>query len=52
MEDEHTIKLCLNEEKEAHLFAVFDGHGGQLSAQFASKKISDAVISHSAYRES
>lgn len=51
MEDEHAYRLCLNEEKETHIFAVFDGHGGQLAAQFASKKICDGVISHSAYQK-
>ena len=51
MEDEHAHKLCLNEEKETHMFAVFDGHGGQAAAQYASKKICDTVVSHSAYRK-
>lgn len=51
MEDEHAYRLCLNEEKESHIFAVFDGHGGHLASQFASKKICDSVISHSAYRK-
>ncbi|XP_039264892.2 putative protein phosphatase 2C T23F11.1 [Styela clava] len=51
MEDEHTHSLCLNDEKESHMFAVFDGHGGQAAAQFASKKICNAVVSHHAYQK-
>nr|CAB3265082.1 probable protein phosphatase 2C T23F11.1 [Phallusia mammillata] len=50
MEDEHVHKLCLNDEKDTHFFAVFDGHGGQASAQFAAKHLDHCIVSHSGYR--
>ena len=49
MEDEHVHKLCLNDEKDTHFFAVFDGHGGQGAAQYASKQLDTAVTTHMAY---
>ncbi|CAK8684355.1 unnamed protein product [Clavelina lepadiformis] len=50
MEDEHVQKLCLNEEKDTHFFAVFDGHGGQAAAQCAAKQLDSAIVNNSAYR--
>ncbi|XP_002127931.4 putative protein phosphatase 2C T23F11.1 [Ciona intestinalis] len=50
MEDEHVHKLCLNDEKDTHFFAVFDGHGGQASAQVAAKHLDSCIVNHSAYR--
>lgn len=49
MEDEHVHKLCLNDEKDTHFFAVFDGHGGQAAAQFAAKHLDKCIVSHSGY---
>jgi len=51
MEDEHVHKLCLNDEKDTHFFAVFDGHGGQVSAQYAAKHLDNCILSHNAYRK-
>ena len=49
MEDEHIYKLCLNDEKDMHYFAVFDGHGGQAAAQYASKQLDLSILGHSAF---
>ena len=51
MEDEHVHKLCLNDEKDTHYFAVFDGHGGQGAAQYAAKQLDMAIINHNAFRK-
>ena len=51
MEDEHVHKLCFNDEKDTHYFAVFDGHGGQGAAQFAAKRLDSYLVNNSAYRE-
>lgn len=51
MEDEHVHKLCLNDEKDTHYFAVFDGHGGQAAAQFAAKRLDTSVVNNTAYRK-
>ena len=51
MEDEHVHKLCLNDEKDTHYFAVFDGHGGQGAAQYAAKQLDLSIINHNAFRK-
>jgi hypothetical protein len=30
MEDSHTVRLQLDDDKQNSFFAVYDGHGGQL----------------------
>ena len=49
MEDEHTHKLCLNDEKDLHYFAVYDGHGGAGAAKYAAKHLHPCILNHPAF---
>ena len=51
MEDEHIQKLCVNDEKDLHFFAVYDGHGGSGAAKYAAKNLHTCVLDHPAFRE-
>jgi len=44
MEDACQHKLCYNNEKDCSLFAVFDGHGGAATSQYASRYI-ESILS-------
>lgn len=39
MEDYSIQKFCLNDDKDMHLFSVFDGHGGDTCAAYAKKQL-------------
>ena len=39
MEDSHIIQHQLSDQQDVHLLAVFDGHRGAQTAQFAAQNI-------------
>lgn len=48
MEDAHIATLDV--EKEVHLFAIFDGHGGKEVAKFCEQKFTQALLQNENYK--
>ncbi|XP_016839921.1 probable protein phosphatase 2C T23F11.1 [Nasonia vitripennis] len=51
MEDCHVHILSLPDDPDAAFFAVYDGHGGALMAQYAGKYLHEYITSQPAYKE-
>jgi len=51
MEDSHVLKLCLDDEKDQHFFAVYDGHGGAGSAKYATKQLDNLLVEQLKYNK-
>jgi len=51
MEDAHATVLSLSEEPKVSFFAVYDGHGGEKTAQFAGTKVHELVKASPAFAE-
>merc|ERR1740128_1301034 len=51
MEDAHTHILSLPDDPAAAFFAVFDGHGGEKVAQYASKHLHKVVLRRPEYEK-
>jgi len=48
MEDAHICELDI--EKDVHLFAIFDGHGGKEVAKFCEMKFKQALVTNENYK--
>ncbi|KAJ8676333.1 hypothetical protein QAD02_012120 [Eretmocerus hayati] len=51
MEDCHVHILSLPDDPDAAFFAVYDGHGGAVMAQYAGKHLHEYITSQAAYKE-
>lgn len=46
MEDAHTEKLDIGDEKNSAFFAVYDGHGGPKVAEYAGNNLHNKILNH------
>lgn len=51
MEDSYVQKLCFNDDKDSHYFAVYDGHGGVGTSRFAMKQLHLMLAKQPEYRK-
>ena len=50
MEDSHSIQLGIPEAPDSSWFAVFDGHGGAFTAQYAAQHVLDKILRTRAWK--
>ncbi|XP_033646346.1 probable protein phosphatase 2C T23F11.1 [Asterias rubens] len=51
MEDAHTTKLTVDEDRDAAFFAVYDGHGGAKVAQYAGQHLHTKMTNQMSYKK-
>ena len=51
MEDSHLVALDLGENKETHIFGVFDGHGGNEVAEYVKNHFVETFINNENYKK-